>query len=128
MAVANAEQLCARSAAFILVLVEEQGDATLNIGGLPLPSSDGHAERSSEEAMEIVGGIGVFGDWQAAVWTSQPLDHSLVPFDHHALDSISSEKSKDVRGSLVCDLCGGGGGVNRYPNHHGTESGLPVLA
>lgn len=52
VAVANAEDLGARGAVLVLVLVEEQRDATLSISVLPLRSSDGHAECSSEEATD----------------------------------------------------------------------------
>ena len=78
--VANAEDPGSRVAAPVVVLVEEQRDTTLSIGGLPLRSSDRHAERSSEEATDIVGGVGVVGDVQKG-WTRQLLYGSLVPFD-----------------------------------------------
>ena len=63
-AAANAEDLGARGATLVLVLVEEQHDATLSISDLPLCSSDRHAKRSSEEATDIMGGVGVIGDVQ----------------------------------------------------------------
>ena len=109
-------------ATLVLVLVEEQRDATL-----PLRGSYGHAERSSEQATDIVCGVGVVGDAQK-VWTSEVLHDSLVPFDHRTLDSI--EKSKDVLGNIVCVLGGGGSGMSRNPNHDGTNSVrvLPILA
>ena len=102
--------------------MEEQRDATL-----PLRGSYGHAERGSEQATNIVCGVGVVGDAQK-VWTSEVLHDSLVPFDHRTLDSI--EKSKDVLGNIVCVLGGGGSGMSRNPSHDGTNSVrvLPVLA
>ena len=112
-------------ATLVLVLMEEQRDATL-----PLQGSYGHAERSSEQATDIVCGFGVVGDAQK-VRTSQLLHDSLVPFDHRTLDSIGLEKSKDVLGNVMCVLGGGGGGgMSRNPNYDGTNSVrvLPVLA
>ena len=127
MAVANTKDLGAGGAALVLVLMEEQRNATLSISGLHLCGSDGHSERSSEEAVDIVGRVGVVGDAQK-VWTRQLLHGSLVPFDHRAPDSIGFEKSEDAKGSVVCILSGGGSGMCRNPNHDGTDSVLPVLA
>ena len=127
VAAANAEDLGARGAALVLVLVEEQSDATLSINCLPLHSSDWHAECSSEEATDMVGGVGAVGDAQK-VWTGQLLYGSLVPFNHRTLDSIGLKKSENARGSVVRVLDGGGSGMSRNPNHDGTKSVLPVLA
>jgi len=60
-------------------------------------------------------------------WTSQLLYSSLVPFNHHTLDSIGLEKSENVQGSIMRVLGGGGSGMSRNPNHDGPESVLPVL-
>lgn len=67
MAAANAEDLSASVAMLvnIHILVEEQRDAPLSIiGHLPLLSSNRHAERSSQEATKVVGGVDVGGDAQ----------------------------------------------------------------
>ena len=127
VAVANAENLGAGGTMLSLVFVKEQRDATLSISGLPLCGSDGHAECSSEQATDIVGGVSVVGDAQK-VWTRELLHGSLVPFDHHTLDSIGLKKSEDPRRSVVCVLSGGGSGMGRNPNHDGTNSVLLVLA
>jgi hypothetical protein len=62
VAVTDAEDPGARFAALGLVLVEEEPDTPLNIISLPLLDSDWHAERSSQEATKVVGGVGVEGD------------------------------------------------------------------
>ena len=110
VAIANGEDLGAR-VALVLVLVEEQRDAPLSISDLPNHTNDRHAERSSQEATDVVVGVDVGGDAQKGC-ARQLLYGSLIPFDHHTLGSIGLEKSKNVWGSVIRVLCGGGSGMH----------------
>jgi hypothetical protein len=66
----------------------------------------GNAEKSSEEATDIVGGI-VAADMAHKGWTCQPLRDGLAPFHNSILDSILQEKRKDLLGDLVGGIGGG---------------------
>ena len=60
--VADTKDLGTRGTVFVLVLMEEHRDTTLSISHLPLCSGDRHAQSSSKEAADIVGGVDVVGD------------------------------------------------------------------
>ena len=127
MSVAHGQNPGARLVALGLVFMKEERDTPLSIIVLPLLGGDGHAERSGQEASNVVGGVGVEGDTQKG-WTCESLHRALVPLYHGSLDSKLLEKTDDIGRSIVRILGGGGAGMGRNPDDNGSETALPVLA
>ena len=59
----------------------------------PLWGGNAHSESSSEEATDMLSGVGVVGD-ALLVWTQQLLHGSLVPFDHHSFTPLVSRRAR----------------------------------
>lgn len=68
MAVTDTEHLVIGVTIIDLVFVKKQHNTTLDIIGLPLHCSNGHAKCSSEEVLNVVGGVDVFSNTQKG-WT-----------------------------------------------------------
>lgn len=127
VAIADSINLVTVVAVLFFVFVEPEGESALGIILLHLFARKGNAEKSSEEATDIVGGVGAVYMAHKG-WTCQPLHDSLTPFHNNILDSILPEKGKDLLGSLV----GGFGGSrirdDTNPYDDGTETPLLPLS
>ena len=81
--------------------MEPEGESALGTLLLHPFSCNGNAEKSSEGATDMVGGMVHKG------WTCQPLHNSLTPFHNNILNSILQEKHKNLLGDLVGSIRGG---------------------
>jgi len=97
--------------------VEPEGESALGILLHPF-GRKGNAEKSSEDATDIVGGIAA-ADMAHKGWTGEPLQDGLAPFHNGTLNYTLQEKRKD----LLRDLVGGGRTRNdANPYDDGTET------
>jgi hypothetical protein len=87
VAIADSVNLVARVAVLVSFFVEPEGESALGILLLHPFGRKGNAEKSSEEATDMVGGI-VAADMAHKGWTCQPLRDGLAPFHSSILDSI----------------------------------------
>jgi hypothetical protein len=127
VAIADSVNLVARVAVLVFVFVEPEGEGALGILLLHPSGRKGNAEKSSEEATNIVGGI-VAADMAQKGWTCQPLQDGLAPFHNSILDSILQEKRKDLLGDLVGGIGGGKTRNDTDPYDDGTETSLLLLS
>ena len=122
VAVADSVHVIAVVAVIVSVLMEPERKSALCI---LLPHFFGrkrNAEKSGEEATDIVGGIAA-ADMAQKGGTCQPLRDRLAPFHHNALDSVLQQKRQDLLGDIVGGIGGGGRTRNDAdPDDDGTET------
>ena len=123
VAIADSVNIVARVAVLAFVFVEPGGECVPGIPLLHLFGRKGNAEKSSEEATDIVGGI-VAADMAHKGWTCQPLRDGLAPFHNSILDSILQDKRKDLLGDLVGGIGGGRTRNDTDSYDDGTETPL----
>ena len=127
VAIADSVNLVAKVAVLTFFFVEPEGESALGILLFHPCGRKGNAEKSSEEATDVVGGI-VAVDVAHKGWTCQPLRDGLAPFHNSMLDSILQEKRKDLLGDLVGDIGGGRTRNDTDPYDNGTETPLLLLS
>ena len=107
--------------------MEPEGESALGILLFHPFGRKGNAEKSSEEATDIVGGI-VVADMAQKGWTCQSLRDGLAPFHNSIIDSILQEKRKDILGDLVGSIGGGRTRNDTDPYDDGTKTPLLLLS
>jgi len=127
VAIADSVNLVAGVAILVFVFMEPEGESALGILPLHPFGRKGNAEKSSEEATDIVGGV-VAVDMTHKGWTCQPLQDDLAPFHNSILDSILQQKRKDLLGDLVGGIGGGRTRNDTDPYDDGTETPLLLLS
>lgn len=126
VAIADSVNLVAKLAILAFFFVEPEGESALGILLFHPCGRKGNAEKSSEEATDIVGSI-VTADMAHKGWTRQPLRDGLAPFHNSMLDSILQEKRKDLLGDLVGDIGGGRTRNDTDPYDDRTETPLLLV-
>ena len=106
VATADSVNLVAGIAVLIFVSVEPEGVSALDILLLHPFGRNGNAKKSSEEAMDLVGGI-VAADMAHKGWSCQPLRDGLTPFHDSILNLILQKKRENLLGDLVGSIGGG---------------------
>ena len=106
VAITDSVNLVAGVAVRVFVFVEPEGESTLYILLLHPFGRKGNAEKSSEEATDIVGGI-VDVDMAHKGWTCQSVWDGLAPFHNSILNSVLQEKRKNLLGDLMGGIGGG---------------------
>ena len=86
----------------------------------------GNAEKSSEEATDIMGGFGA-ADIVHKGGTCEPLRDRLAPFHNNILDSVLQQEGEDLSGDLVGGIGGGRTRNDADTYDDGTESHLRHL-
>ena len=127
MAITDSVKLVAGVAIRVFVFMEPEGESALGILLLHPFGRKGNAEKSSEKATEIVGGV-VVADMAHKGWTCQPLRDDLAPFHNSILNSILQERRKDLLGDLVGGVGGGRTRNDTDPYDDGTETPLLLLS
>ena len=126
VAVANSVHLVAGVAVLVFVLVEPERKSALGIL-LHFFSRKGNAEKSSEEATDMMGGIAAV-DMAHKGGTCEPLRDRLAPFHNSTVDSVLPQKGKDLLGDFVGGIGGGGTRNDADPYDDGTETPLRLLS
>ena len=126
VAIADSVNLVTRVAVLVFVFMEPEGESALGIIPLHPFGRKGNAESSSEEATDMVRGIGA-ADMAHKGWTCQPLQDSLTPFHNNIIDPVLQEKRKDLLGDLVGGIGGGGTRDDTNPYDNRTET-PPLLS
>lgn len=127
VAIADSVNLVAEVAIPVFIFAEPEGESALGILLLHSFGRKGNAEKSSDEATDIVGGI-VAADMAHKGWTCQPPRDGLAPFHNSILDSVLQEKRKDLLGDLVGGIGGGRTRNDTDPYDDGTETPLLLLS
>jgi len=124
VAIADSVNLVAGVAILIFIFVEPEGESALGILLLHPFSCKGNAKKSSEEATDIVGGIGATNMTHKG-GTCKLLGDGLTPFHNSILNSILQEECKDLLRDLVGGI--GGGGAGNYTNPYDDWTKTPLL-
>ena len=115
-----------RVAVLVFFLVEPERKSALGIL-LYFSGRKGNAEKRSEEATDIIGGIAAVNMAHKG-GTCEPLRDRLAPFHNSTVDSVLLQKGKDLLGDLVGGIGGGGTRSDADPYDDGTETPLRVLS
>ena len=126
MLVANGEDPGTWLAVLGLVLMEEEGDATLSVLILPLLRSDRHSQHGCEGATDIVRRVGFVGNAHKGR-TRQPLHGALIPFNNGTLNLMLLQNMENVGRSVTGLLGAGGVGMRGNPDDNRASSLLSVL-
>ena len=121
VAVADSVNLVAGIAILVFVFMEPKRKSALNILLLHFFGRKGYAEKRSEEATDIMGGIaGV--DIAHKGGTCQPLRNCLTPFHDGIVDSVLLQERKDLLGDFVGGIGGSRPRNDANPYDNWTET------
>jgi hypothetical protein len=127
VAAADPVNLVAGVTVLVSVFVEPERKSALGILLFHFFGRNGNAEKSSEEATDMMGGVAA-AHMAHKGGTCQPLRDRLAPFHNSILDSVIQQERKDLLGDIVGSIGGGRTGNNADPDDDGTETPLRLLS
>lgn len=127
MAITDPVNLVAGVAVLVFVLMEPERKTALGILLLHFFGRKGNAEKSSEEATDMMSGVAAT-DVAHKGGTCQPLRDRLAPFDNGTIDSVLHQERKDFLGDIVGGIGGGRTGKDADPNDDRAEAPLRLLS
>jgi hypothetical protein len=127
MAITDPVNLVAGVAVPVFVFMEPERKSALGILHLHFFGRKGNAEKSSEEATDMMSGVAAT-DVAHKGGTCQPLRDRLAPFDNSTIDSVLHQERKDYLGDIVGGFGGGRTGKDTDPNDNRAETPLRLLS
>ena len=127
VAITDAVNLAAGIAVLVFVLVKPERKTALGILLLHVFGRKRNAEKSSEEATDMVSGVSGT-DMAHKGGACQPLRNRLAPFHNSTLDSVVQQEGKDLLGDIVGGIGGGRTRTDADPDDDRTETPLRLLS